>query len=328
MKNEYQAVEIARLTFDWINVHIPALRSNSPHTVRAYKTAINLYVGYLEDKGITDRTLNAACFSASCLNDWLIWLKEERNCSNRTCNNRLAAIKCLLKYIGTRNAVYNVLYLEASTAVKRLREAKPMVEGMTRDAVRAILAVPDPSGKTGLRDIAIMSFEYGTATRIDEVLSLKINSLKLNADKPYATILGKGRKIRTACLMPGLVEILRKYIKVFHGAKPGQDDYLFYSSWHGQKSKLSQEAVRKRLKIYASKAHATCDDVPLKLHSHQWRQYVEFYNMGSEVQKGLISCDLFTKHFPYLYSQSTYLHKLFSHCMRFSSSFHLGISSV
>jgi len=269
--NECQAIEIARLTFDWINAYIPTLRTNSPHTVRAYRTAVTLYFNYLEDKGITDKTFNAECFSVSCLNDWLIWLRQERNCSNKTCNNRLAAIKCLLKYIGIRNPTYKVLYLEAAVSVKRLREPKSKVQGMTKDAVKAILAIPNPSSKIGLRDIAIMSFEYGTATRIDEVLSLKINSLKLSADKPYATILGKGSKIRTAYLMSGLVATLQKYIKVFHGAKPDPDDYLFYSSWHRQKSKLSQEAIRKRLKIYASKAHETCSDVPLDLHSHQWR---------------------------------------------------------
>ena len=269
--NECQAIEIARFTFDWINVYIPTLRTNSPHTIRAYRTSVNLYVCYLEGKGITDKTFNVEFFSVSWLDGWLIWLRQERNCSNKTCNNRLAAIKCLLKYIGTRNATYKILYLEAAASVKRLREPKSKVHGMTKDAVRAILAIPNPSSKVGLRDIAIMAFEYGTATRIDEVLSLKINSLKLSMDKPYATVLGKGSKIRTAFLMSGLVETLQKYIKVFHGAKPNPDDFLFYSSWHGQKSKLSQEAIRKRLKIYASKAHETCSDVPLSLHSHHWR---------------------------------------------------------
>jgi len=269
--NEYQAMEIARLTFDWINTYLPTLRTNSSHTIKAYRTAVNLYINYLEDKGITEKTLNAECFSVSHLNDWLTWLKQERSSSNKTCNNRMAAIKSLLKYIGTRNPTYKVLYLDTAASVNRLREPKSKVQGMTKDAVKAILAIPNPSSRVGLRDIAIMSFEYGTATRIDEVLSLKINSLKLRADKPYATILGKGSKIRTAYLMSGLVETLQKYMKVFHGAKPDPNDYLFYSSWHGQKSKLSQEAIRKRLKIYASKAHETCSDVPLDLHSHQWR---------------------------------------------------------
>lgn len=269
--NKNQAIEIARFTFDWINDYIPTLRTNSPHTVKAYRTAVNLYVNYLEDKEITDKTFNAECFSVSYLNDWLIWLKKERSCGNKTCNNRLAAIKCLLKYIGIRNPTYKVFYLEAAVSVKRLREPKSKVHGMTKNAVKVILATPNSSSKIGLRDIVIMSFEYGTATRIDEVLSLKINSLKLSTDKPSATIIGKGSKIRTVYLMSGLVEILQKYIKVFHGDKPNPDDFLFYSSWHGQKSKLSQEAIRKRLKIYAAKAHETCSDVPLDLHSHQWR---------------------------------------------------------
>jgi Site-specific recombinase XerD len=268
---EFNAVEIARLTFDWISIYVPTLRANSTHTVRSYKTAVNLYVCYLEDKGITDKTFNTECFSVTCLNNWLIWLKQERNCCNKTCNSRMAAIKGLLKYIGIRNAIYKVLYLEAAESVNHLQEPKSKVQGMTRDAVKAILATPSTTSKIGLRDIAIMSFEYGTATRINEVLSLKICNLKLSMDKPYATILGKGSKIRTAYLMSGLVETLRKYIKVFHGTNPNPNDYLFYSSWHGQKSKLSQEAIRKRLKIYASKAHETCSDVPLGLHSHQWR---------------------------------------------------------
>ena len=116
-----------------------------------------------------------------------------------------------------------------------------------------------------------MELEYGTATRIDEVLSLKIRQINLKANKPYITVIGKGSKIRSAYLMSGLVTTLKKYIGTFHGEEPNPDDYLFYSSWHGEKAKLSQKAVRKRLKVYAAKAHEICLDVPLDLHSHMWR---------------------------------------------------------
>lgn len=116
-----------------------------------------------------------------------------------------------------------------------------------------------------------MELEYGTSTRIDEVLSLKIRQINLKADKPYITVIGKGSKIRSAYLMSGLVTTLKKYIGTFHGEEPNPNDYLFYSSWHGEKAKLSQKAVRKRLKVYAAKAHEICLDVPLDLHSHMWR---------------------------------------------------------
>jgi len=272
MKNKNKrAIEIARMTFDWINTYLPTLKTNSRHTIKAYRTAINLYIKYLESKNITEQTLNMECFGVAFINDWLIWLKQERHSSNKTCNNRLAALKSLLKYIGIRIPAFKVLYWDAAASIPRLKESKTKVHGMTRAAVKTILSVPSPTNKVGLRDIAIMSFEYGTATRIDEVLSLKICNLQLAQDKAYATVLGKGDKIRTVYLIRGLVEILEKYIRVFHGVHPDPEDYLFFSSWHGSKSKLSQEAIRKRLKIYASKAHERCSEVPLDLHSHQWR---------------------------------------------------------
>lgn len=270
MKNN-NAIEIARITFDWVNTYLPTLKTNSQHTIKAYRTAINLYINYLESRDVTEQTLNMQCFDVAIINDWLIWLKQERHCSNKTCNNRLAALKSFLKYIGTRIPVFRALYWDAAASIPHLKEPRTQVHGMTRTAVKTILSIPSSTSKVGLRDIAVMSFEYGTATRIDEVLSLKICNLHLTPEKAYATVLGKGDKIRTVYLMTGLVEILEKYVRVFHGIHPNPDDYLFYSSWHGSKSKLSQEAIRKRLKIYASKAHQKCSEVPLDLHSHQWR---------------------------------------------------------
>ncbi len=263
--------EIARYTYDWINSYVPNLRTNSVHTVRAYTTAVNLYISFLESKGIKANGFTTECFSANFITDWLLWLRTHRNCSGRTCNNRMAAIKCLLRYIGMRNKAYRFLYIDASNSVKRLKESKGQVHGMSKEAVKTLLATPDPTTKIGLRDITIMSFEYGTATRIDEVLSIKIRQLHLNGEKPYVTVIGKGSKIRSLYLMSGLVETLRKYVTVFHGENPGPEDYLFYSSWHGLKAKLSQEAIRKRLKHYAAKAHKINPDVPTDLHSHQWR---------------------------------------------------------
>lgn len=269
--NDEAAREIARYTYDWISSYVPSLRTNSGHTIKSYATAASLYISFLESRGIKANGFSTECFSASHITDWLLWLRTERNCSSRTCNSRLAAIKCLLKYIGMRNRAYQFLYIDASDSVKSLKEPGKQVHGMTREAVKALLAAPDPNTKTGLRDIAIMSFEYGTATRIDEVLSVKIGHLHMNGEKPYVTVIGKGSKIRSLYLMSGLVDTLRKYISVFHGENPRSDDFLFYSPWHGSKAKLSQEAIRKRLKQYAAKAHETCQDVPIDLHSHQWR---------------------------------------------------------
>lgn len=263
--------ELSRYTYDWITSYIPTLRTNSSHTTRNYRIAVNLYISYLEEIGFNESNFNTDCFSANRVNEWLRWLKENRKCSNKTCNCRLASLKSLIKYFGIRNTTYRFLYQDVSDSVKHLKEPKRKVIGLTRDAVKAIFSIPNTKTAKGLRDLTLMELEYGTATRIDEVLSLKISQICLHADKPYITVIGKGSKIRSAYLMSGLVEMLKRYIKVFHGDRPNADDYLFYSSWHGEKTKLSQEAVRKRLRMYATKAHELCEDVPLDLHSHMWR---------------------------------------------------------
>lgn len=263
--------EISRYTYDWITSYIPTLRTNSRHTTRNYRIAVSLYIAYLEEVGFNETNFNTDCFSANRVNEWLKWLKEKRMCSNRTCNCRLASLKCLIKYFGIRNPTYRYLYQDVSDSVKHLKEPKCKVTGLTKEAVKAIFSIPDTKTAKGLRDLTLMELEYGTATRIDEVLSLKLSQIYLKAEKPYITVIGKGSKIRSAYLMSGLVDTLKKYIKVFHGDKPEAEDFLFYSSWHGEKAKLSQEAVRKRLKMYATQAHELCDDVPLDLHSHMWR---------------------------------------------------------
>lgn len=254
--------EISRYTYDWITSYIPTLRTNSRHTTRNYRIAVNLYIVYLEEAGFNEANFNTDCFSANRVNEWLKWLKETRKCSNKTCNCRLASLKCLIKYFGIRNPTYHFLYQDVSDSVKHLKEPKCKTTGLTKEAVKAIFSIPNTKTSKGLRDLTLMELEYGTATRIDEVLSLKVSQINLHADKPYITVIGKGCKIRSAYLMSGLVETLKRYIKVFHGDRPNADDYLFYSSWHGEKAKLSQEAIRKRLRMYATKAHELCEDVP------------------------------------------------------------------
>ena len=134
-KNDEVVREIARYTYDRINSYVPNLRTNSEHTVRAYTTAVNLYISFLESYGIKADSFTTECFSANHITDWLLWLRTKRNSSSRTCNNRLAAIKCLLKYIGMRDKAYQFLYIDASDSVKRLKEPRKQVHGMTKEAV-------------------------------------------------------------------------------------------------------------------------------------------------------------------------------------------------
>lgn len=112
---------------------------------------------------------------------------------------------------------------------------------------------------------------YGTAARIGELLSIKLQDLHLESAKPYVNIIGKGGKIRTLYLLPKAVGFLKLYLKKYHDSNSDEYDYLFYSVIHGKTHALSQQAVYKILRKYAEAAHEKCPDVPIDLHAHQFR---------------------------------------------------------
>lgn len=267
-----QASCLARYTHDWVNIYVPSLKTNSRHTERSYRTSLSLYAKFLEsEKGITPFSLNSDCFTVEVIDEWRKWMKNTRSVSNGTCNIRMAAIKGLLEYIGGRDPAFSYLYIRVTEHIKPLKEPKRTITGMSRRAVQAIFAVPDIKTHIGLRDLVLMMLSYGVAARIDEILSLKISDIHLNAKDPFVILHGKGSKIRSIYLQKLLVAWLLHYLNVFHGESPKTDDFLFYSPCHGIKDKLTQPAISKRLKIYAKIAHEKCDEVPLDLHSHLWR---------------------------------------------------------
>lgn len=270
-KASKESVTLARHVTAFLNEYVPSQKTDSMHTLRSYKNALTLYMVFLETKKrIRCEDFCGSCFSRENIEGWLMWLEEDRKCSNATCNNRLASLRTFLKYLGSHDPVYLHLYQEASD-ISRKKCVKKKVSGLSRKAVKTLLECPDPSTRSGKRDLAFLIMLYGTAARLDELLSMKLNQLHLSGETPYASIIGKGNKVRTLYLLPKTVAHLNRYIKEFHGNQPEPEAYLFYSRNTGIFGKLTQPAISKMLKKYAVRANKICPEVPLGLHAHQFR---------------------------------------------------------
>lgn len=270
-KKNTEAIELSRHISTFIGQYAPSHLTNSPNTLRSYETALTLYIAYLETKcGVTPDKFSKECFDQKHIEGWLAWLVDERKCGIKTRNNRLSSLRAFTQYLSSRDIKYLTVNTDAH-AVSYKKAVKKKVAGLSRDAVKAILGAPDANSHYGLRDVTLMTVLYGTAARIDELLSIKISDLYLDAPKPYIIITGKGEVTRTLYLLPRAVEYLNLYLKVFHGARPESNVYLFFSPIQGKEKKLSQVAVFKLLRKYAAVAHEKCKDVPLDLHAHQFR---------------------------------------------------------
>ena len=266
-----EAQELARHIRVFLDVYAPNQLTTSEHTLKSYDAALTQYIGFLSEvKAVSSESLSPSCFEMPIIEEWRTWLNKSRGCSPETCNIRLSSLRVFLKYLASRDIKYLCLYND-STKIEFLDTIKKQVNGLSRNAVKTLLASPNQHTRTGKRDVTFMLLLYGTAARLDELLNLKISQLNLQVSKPYATIIGKGGVMRTLYLLPQAVTYLHSYFKEFHDGNPAPDDYLFYSRNKGKGGKLTQPAIAKMLKKYAKTAHEACSDVPIGLHAHQFR---------------------------------------------------------
>lgn len=270
MKKNCDAVRIAMYINEFLCVYAKSFLTHSDHTIKSYKDALTLYILFLQEKKITPDKLSYQHFNKEWIEQWICWLKESRNCCSDTCNVRLGSLRVFLEFLGNKDIGLIYLYQNAKN-IKRQKIQKKKVEGLTRNAVSAILKEPDVSTKTGKRDIVFLTVLYATAGRLDEIRSIKVGHIHLETDKPCIHLHGKGDKIRTSYLLPRAVEHIRVYLKEFHGDKPDPEAYLFYSRVGGKYGLLSEQALDKRIKLYADRARQKCNEIPDSVYAHRFR---------------------------------------------------------
>ena len=269
-KKNNDSLLFSHLISDFLYDYAPSFLTQSENSLKGYEDTLSLYIKYLEETGITKSTISRVQFEKDYIEKWILWMKNTRNCSPQTCNVRLGSFRTFLEYVGNKELKLFYLYQEAK-CIKRQKTVKTKVSGLSRDVINCLLQTIDLRSKTGRRDYTFIMLLYGVAARINEVLSLKIQDLHLECSKPYINIFGKGAKKRTAYLLPRIVKNLQGYILEAHGKTPNPYDYVFFSKCGEERKKLSQTAITKRLKQYASDAHSQNNEVPLDLHSHQFR---------------------------------------------------------
>ena len=192
-KPNKEAVGIARHIGIFLGNYAPVYMTGSQNTLKSYRTSLSLYLEFLDEKSIRVSDLRWEHFCKTWIEQWTEWLKESRNCGNASCNVRLGSLRIFLKYVGEHEPELLYLYQEASTIRTHTLPVRK-IEGLTKEAVKTILQMPDLQTPTGRRDLAFLVLLYATATRIGEILSLKLKDVHLDDKKPCITVMESVRK--------------------------------------------------------------------------------------------------------------------------------------
>ena len=80
----------------FLTVYMPKQRGLSNCTIDSYRQVINQFLGFImEKKGIPYDEISFREWNAQTISDYLVYLKNERNVSASTRNQRLFAIRSL-----------------------------------------------------------------------------------------------------------------------------------------------------------------------------------------------------------------------------------------
>lgn len=260
-----------RLVRSWLTVHLPRARRLSPHTIRSYKTALNMLLTYLRQTSDLDLTqITFEAINRATITAFTTWLTDTKRLAPSTANQRLAAIKSFLAYCAAEDPALVALWLE----VKQTRPARtpaPTRKALTIPAIDALIRAPGQDTHRGVRDTTLILLLFDTAARIQEVLDLQIADINTAPGRATVTVTGKGSKTRTIPIMDKTGRHLDQYASVFHPGTPTPETLLFFTTRAGHHQPMSQDNVTFLLNKHAATARVDCPELPDRIHSHQLR---------------------------------------------------------
>ena len=189
----------------FLSEHIVTERNLARNTCKSYRDTFSLLLPFVSGKLRKPvDVLAARDLTSQHVLQFLTHLEEDRGCSVRTRNQRLAAIRAFARFVGSRDPAH-VEWCGHIRAIASKKTAQPAVGWLTRAEMEAILAMPDRKTKRGRSEYALLLFLYNTGARVSEAAQLKVRDLQIgrgHGGHDLAILLGKGGKTRQCPLWP------------------------------------------------------------------------------------------------------------------------------
>ena len=129
--------------------YAPRQTGYSINTIKSYRDTFTIFLRYLKDNlKIKPEKLSFEKISKRMIEEFLLWLEEDKKYSISTRNQRLAAIHAFFRYLQIESPEnLNLCNLILSIPTKKVPDSP--ISYLTIDAVRALLRAPDMAARKG-----------------------------------------------------------------------------------------------------------------------------------------------------------------------------------
>lgn len=276
---------LARVLRGFFADHLPCVRGSSPHTILSYRDTLVLFLRFVADRGKRSVSqLDLDDLGPPEVLAFLEHLETNRHNLVATRNVRLAAIHAFFRYCATADPT-RVEHCQRVLAIPFKRTGSRPIHYLEYDEIQAVLASVDRNTADGRRDYALLATMFNTGARVQEIVTLCIRDLRLEA-LPQVRLCGKGRKERWCPLWSQTTEMLQAWL-----GEPGRDvspDRPLFCNHRGER--LTRFGVRYLLRKYCARAKGAMPSLGRKrLHPHSMRHSSAVHLLRSGVEITTIS---------------------------------------
>jgi site-specific recombinase XerD len=253
---------------EFLSDYLPGQRNVSPNTIMAYRDTFALFLRYCRDvRELPPEKLDMKHMDTSLVLGFLEHLESDRKCSARTRNHRLAALHSFFRYVQTEEPQL-LFQCQRILAIPLQRFGHSEVEYLSQEELKAILAQPDLTTRTGRRDTVLLSVLYDTGARVQEIINLSVGDIRLEVPA-QVRLSGKGRKIRSVPLMEPTVNLLKEYLQEHGFIWPEHATIPLFSNRYG--ARLSRSGINYILKKHAGRAGFDSRSLKKRISPHTLR---------------------------------------------------------
>lgn len=249
---------------NFFTVYLVNQKNVSNNTIKSYRDTFKImFIFVKEKKNIEINNITLNIISKEFILEFLDYLENTKNNSISTRNQRLAAIHAFCRFVQTEEPTY-IDNLQKILDISFKRRIQKVVDYLTPEAIKILLEQPNITTSKGFRDLVIMSLLYDTGARVQELIDLKVQDIRI--ESPSTVILhGKGNKIRQVPIMNNTKKLLKEYITKFQKTS---NQYLFESS---KDTKFSRKGICYIINKYTEMAQKQSSIIPKKISPHQFR---------------------------------------------------------
>ncbi|MCD8501486.1 MAG: site-specific integrase [Bacillaceae bacterium] len=247
--------EVVLLLEDFFTDYLPNVKGLSKNSITAYQYAFQLLFRYLlDEKGLRPDKVTFEALSRETIEDFLLYLEDERGCSIKTRNLRRAAIFSFARFASKKSFSAALPFYSGISQVPKKREPKKIgFKHFSKEEITTLLKMQDTSRLIGQRDVTLLSLLYASGARAQELCDIKLDDITLGSPTKVR-LTGKGSKSRVVTIPDNCTAILKEYLrsrKLDLSSVVTKDRHLFSSQTREHMTIACVEGVVKK---YVTKA--------------------------------------------------------------------------